>query len=433
MLRQSFILLLALCLTVPLFAQDKNVKLTTAMVDYNGRNYAKAMKNFDFALDGGHSGLKEKNVPKAYFHRAKCRILLFTQRAKAQDTAFLRQNSNAVLLSYDDYKMARETDDGKWGKKISAEMAVIVNQALNGGLQGLNMSYKLDGEKRKEVVKGIIPYFDIACAEDNKNYMGFDLRGQAKLTIADTAGAYEDFNTSRGLFNSNPPKQADQLIAYVYYRAALIERYANNDLDKALASIQQGLQVAEKEHIRMMGTPNLSEEKKAQIKQQFEGVQKDLKAFELDIYLNSPDKLQEALAKFENGIKENPNDYTVHVAYASMLEKVDRDKAIEIYKKAIAIDAGREIAHFNLGALYNNIAKEWYDKAMAETDYEKADSLQKIGDQAFADGYPHFQNALKANPKSLSTVKALKQIALRLEKMDDFEEYKKIEKELTGG
>ena len=90
--------------------------------------------------------------------------------------------------------------------------------------------------------------------------------------------------------------------------------------------------------------------------------------------------------------------------------------------------------------LLDEKAKEDHDadcekeaKAMEEKDYNVADELQQEGQEQFKLAYPYFEIAYRANPKSHATVKALKQITLRLELMEEYEKYKILEKELRGG
>ncbi len=430
MRRQIVILIAWLGIGFAVQAQDKNVKFTTAMVDYNEGNYAAAMKNFEVALAGGHEGLSEKNIPKAYYHRAKCRFNLLSQAMQKRDTVYLKENKNALFLSYDDYKKAKETDDGKWGEKVTAELNTVTMASLQAGLMGLNLAYKLDEIEQAESVTEIMPYFDLVAKEKPDDYVAFDLRGQAKLIVKDESGAYSDLKKAADLFQAKLPARADQVIGYAFYRMATIER--KTDPDKALKTILLGMQVLEKEHVRALGAEGISDEKKAEADKQFQQILEDLKLFELDIYRDFPEKREEALAKFASAVAENPKDYNMHLVYASMLEDQDKEKAISVYEKAISIKPDGELAHFNLGALYNNIAKGWYDNAMSQKDYTKTDSLQKIGDSFFLKAYPHFQAALDANPSSLQTIRALKQIAIRFEKMDDHAKYSEMEKKLMG-
>ena len=154
---------------------------------------------------------------------------------------------------------------------------------------------------------------------------------------------------------------------------------------------------------------------------------------ELQIYLSSPDKLQEALRRFEIAIKDNPGDYYTHAAYATLLESVDKPKAIGMYERAIQIDPTKELCYYNLGALQSNIAKEYYDKANAEKDYDKSDAFRKEGDDRMKLAKPFFEKALEINPKSIGTVNALKQISVTLSLMDDYKKYKDMETALKSG
>ena len=412
-----------------------DVKVTSGVLAYQQQDFEKALKYLNEALENP-GGLKSKNVPKAYFHRAKSRLGAMAMAAQKGDMEKVEKYANAPLEAVKDFQLAKQNDDGKWGKKIDVELNNMYNTLLQGGLTAYNLS--LSGEMSKEDKKQALgmakEYLETAISINADYYVAHDLLGQTLMASADTVNSKKSFKAALEKFDAKNPANPDQLVGYIYYRLALISRYSEGNLDEALKYVEGGLKAVEDEHGRINAKKaDYTPEQLSKLDEQYNGVVQDLNSFKLDIYLNSPDKLQEALKEFEDAIQKDPTNYVKHVAYANMLEKVDQDKAITMYKKAIELDNTKEIAPFNLGALYNNIAKEWYDKANEEEDYKKSEELTKKGNEAFKQALPYFEMAHKINPQSVPTVRALKQISVQLNDMDAFAKYKALEKELTGG
>ena len=432
-MRQYILLFVFVFIAAFTIAQDS--KVSTGMVDFNSQDYAKALKSFNVALENPGM-LKAKNQPKAYFYRGQTLVRLYAQYYRDKETEKLKGLSDAYLRAYDDYQAALSVDaDGKWKSKIEAQLLLINGQLLNQGLTSLNRANKATTEEDKAKEYALsMRYLNGAATIDPTNYMAYDLRAQASLAQEDTVAAKNDFKTAITKFKETLPAQPDQLIGYSFYRLALIERYRDNDLEASLKTISDGAATVDAEHKRLEGMKaNFTPEDWASIEKQYNDAKKDLNAFKLDIYLNSPDKLQEALKEFETAIQNEPNDYIKHVAYASLLEKIEPKKAVDIYLKAIKIDDTKELAFFNLGALYNNIAKELFDKANDEEDLTKSNEIQEEATAVFGEAFPMFEKALEINPTSIQTVRALRQIAIFLGKEDALKKYKDLEAQLKGG
>jgi len=421
-------------LVITVGVQAQNYKVTSGVVQYNNREFADAFKSLDEALQDA-SKISPKNLPKAYFYRAKARIGMLQLAAASGNQAELeKMGIETPMLAAADYKKALETDAaGKWTKKIKAEQAGLRVSLLQGGIQAINEIYKnpnLPEADKNEAFKVTVKLMDLAN-EIEASYLGYDIAGQAQLGMKDSTAALASFNKATELFTQTKAPSPDISAAYMYYRIAVIERYSTKNLDNALAAITGGIAAADGEFKRyeeMVASGKI--QANANTPKQYDGTKKDLKAFELDIYLNAPDKLQEALAKFEKGIQENPKDYMIHVAYANLLEKTDAEKARTIYQKAIDIDPDKEIAHFNLGAMYTNSAAEKSKEANETNDMKKYDQLKAEIDELLKKSIPHLEAALKANPKSRPTLTALKQAHVSLNNMDEYTKYKKMLDEL---
>jgi len=424
-------------------AQSPDTKITTGVVAYNQQDYKKSIKALSTGLENAES-LKEKNRPKGFYYRGKARMNYMRQLAgkmasagqdadpetilDEEETSFME---TALLDAYQDFKMARKWDDGKWGKKLDAEMLMMGGMILQGGATLLNGTFddKLSPDDKQEAYAEVVKYMDIAAEINPEGHLAYDMRGQAYLNLKDSSNAYNSFVSAAKVFSENEPANPDQVIAYVYYRKALLDRYYKKDLDASLLAIEDGKKVLEKEHNRILDMKDKYQPNQVEaLNEQYESVKGDLTRFELDILLNFPDKLEEAVAKFDQAIEDEPKNYILHVAYAQLLEKLNPEKAVEVYKKATEIDPGKQIAFFNLGALYVNQGVEKYKKANEiSDDFEKAKALQAEGDADYESALPYLESALEAQPCDMQSLNALIQICINLSASDEAynDKYKK--------
>lgn len=427
-----------------------DTKITTGVVAYNQQDFGKALKALNTGL-ADISQLKAKNIPKGFYYRGMARLgYMRTLGGKVANGGSLSEAEEAVMETvvidaYEDFRNAKKHDDGKWGKKVDQQLSVMGTMILQAGLTILNGTYddKMTNEEKQVAYGEVVKYMDLAKESMGDNYMVYDLRGQASLNLGDSLEALESFKTAVNVFESNEPKRPDQLIAYVLYRKALIERYNSEakDLDAALASLDKGKELLKKENKRMMANKSSYTDEQVQaIQKQYTNAKEDLDKFELDILLNSPGKLQQAIDKFDQATANEPDNYILHVAYAQLLEKVDVVKAEEMYKAATRIDPKKHIAFFNLGALFVNQAVEKYKLANAEEkDFEKAKALQGEGDRLYAKAFPWLTQAQEIEACDRPTLDALKNICINLGSSDDeaeaakysaaYKKYKDIAKE----
>ncbi|HEX2900119.1 MAG TPA: hypothetical protein VHS96_10400, partial [Bacteroidia bacterium] len=147
-----------------------------------------------------------------------------------------------------------------------------------------------------------------------------------------------------------------------------------------------------------------------------------------------PEKLQQAIDKFKDAIVKEPKNYVLHVAYAQLLEKVKKsEEAAVIYEKATVIDPSKQMAFFNLGAMYVNKAVELYTEAnKISDDPTKAKALQSQGDELFKKALPYLQKANEIDKCDGDTLRALLQLTINLQLTDEYKKYKDIEKQCKG-
>ncbi|MEM7040266.1 MAG: hypothetical protein AAF570_25080, partial [Bacteroidota bacterium] len=394
-------------------------KITTGVVAYQQQDYKKAIKALSEGLaDPGK--LKDKNKPKGYYHRGMSYMMYMRQVAgkiqKAEDkeaaaAKYEAEMDGLVLKAYDDFKNAKATDDGKWTKKIDAQMTMLGASIMQSGLMILNGAFDqgLTPEQKNEAFKETVKYMGIAAEISPDNYIPFDLQAQAELNMKDSTAAYKNFTTASEKFTAKKPARPDLLVAYTFYRKALIERYKMKDIDKALGTLEAGLNTLEGEWARLSAKKaDYPEEAWPKLQKQYDGAKNDLSNFELDMLLNSPERLQQAVDKFDKAIANEPQNYIKHVAYAQLLERVDQEKAGEVYIMATKIDPKKHIAFFNLGAMYVNQGVELYKKANEiEDNYEEAKKLQAEGDELYKKAFPYLESAAEIEPCDRETLQAL--------------------------
>lgn len=440
-MRKSVLLIVLLLLGLGTSAWAQDSKIETGIIAFNDGDFKKAV---DFLTQGlqDKAMVKPKNLPRAYYHRGMARLQVMAMEAQALKGAAPTEEQGkameAMLMgAYDDFKQAKATDDGKWGSKVASALERMNFSFLQAGLAALNMTYdkNLSDEKRAEAYKGTVEAMDYAIEIDPTNYFSFDMRGQGKLGIKDSVGALADFAAADKLIQANTHTKPDLLIGYTYYRKAIIERFHKKDADAALKSIDAGKVALDKEWAKIAAKKaDIKPEDFAKQQKQYDDAKQDLSNFELDVLLNAPEKLQEAIDKFKNAIVKEPKNYVLHVAYAQLLEKVGKsDEAAGIYEKATAIDPGKQMAWFNLGAMYVNKAVNLYTEAnKISDDAAKAKAMQGEADVLFRKALPYLQKSNEIDKCDMETLRALLQLTINLQLTEDYSKYKAMEKECKG-
>ena len=440
------ILTLAILLIAGVSFSQNDSKVTTGVLAYKQQEYKKALEAFNTALEYPGT-LKPKKAAEGYYYRAKALIGAAGQIAQDYNAGnysrWSKEEQAHILNTYifranDDLNSVSKYDEaGKYVKLVDTEKQLLLPMALQGGLGYLNASYSEgDITQKNDLLESAIKYLDVSTSLKADYYVSYDLRGQAYSDLKKYKESQADYKKAIECYSSNPPETPDLVIGYVYYQAAMNERYYlyedPNDWSyntegypAAYDFIQGGKAIIEKEYkraIELKGGMTANEWMSAQ--QAYNDCSADLARFELDLLLNWPEKLDEALQKFEKQIKDEPNNYTIHVAYAQLLEKTDFNKAEEIYKKAIEIDPKQFMAPFNLGAMYVNKGVEIYKKANEESDFGKAEEMMKEGKVWYEKALPYLEAAQIIEACDREVLTALTNVCINLELMDKFKQYK---------
>lgn len=122
-------------------------------------------------------------------------------------------------------------------------------------------------------------------------------------------------------------------------------------------------------------------------------------------------RTDEALAEIRALVNANPNDQSYRNTLASMLQTLGRiDEARKEFETVLAKEPDNDIALFNLGALWKNLAA---DKQKAERDRAAADRKYRINEKAYHDDLvasASFYERLHRLPKYREDILVLEQL-----------------------
>lgn len=150
---------------------------------------------------------------------------------------------------------------------------------------------------------------------------------------------------------------------------------------------------------------------------------------ELNIYLHRGESAKQ-ISKIENAIKKDPTNKTLYfvsgIAYSANKQI---DKAVEAYKKALEIDPAYSDAIYNLAVIYVNRGNAYINEAnmlpQNKAGNAKYTVLKKKFETELQNAAPLLEKARELNPKDAVTLNALREVYIKLNKMDKATEIKK--------
>ena len=319
MIRTASMALMLLMFWVVSVEAQTNSLVTAGINALKNGAYEEAIQSLSKALETP-ARLKKEDATQAHFYRGMAII------SAHQEALRLRRSSpvsEPYLKTCEDLMAALRTDNGRWADDIKQLQKELFRPLLAEGTRSLN------GKRYEQAFLYMDCVVNIrSSAMDDDYWPAYDMRGQARLALQDTVKALEDLQKAGEVYQKATGTTPDPLIAYVYYRAALIHRFSNRDVDEALEAIRQGKTVLEAERLKFS-----NELRTESLDHRFAQAQNDLDRFELEILLQKPDKYDEAIAHFKRAVTESPDDYTLLMAYAALVEARDTDAAVPIYEK----------------------------------------------------------------------------------------------------
>jgi len=172
---------------------------------------------------------------------------------------------------------------------------------------------------------------------------------------------------------------------------------------------------------------------------------------EINIYLETG-KDDEALEQLQSALEKDPENATLHLqlglfkdnmGYNAMTTdnwdeaKSKYEEAKGHYSKVLELKKGDDfVANFNLGVIYVNLAKQYYDEVrdMDITTYRKSGSeMTEKANGIIKQAVPLISKATELNDKDVEAWKALQQIYTQLKMNDKAEEAFNMVEKLEGG
>jgi tetratricopeptide (TPR) repeat protein len=411
--------------TSSIFSQ--NSKLQQGKEQFMDGSYHKALEYFSQAISLDKAMTPEM-FTEAYYYRGLTYVRLHNEAYSGDNKEEQNNNRDALLSAYRDYKASLGYDNGTFWKQIDLEIKNLHHALLQEGLISLN-TYNDQVYKGKADPKTLARAEDYLTAahEIRETYLVCDLLGQVCLDKGQKAEAAAYFTRSEQLYAEKLPEEPDFLMAYVLYRLAAIHKA--DDIRLAMQDCQRGMKLLESEYKRFGAMKSkLPPARIREMEEQYLLAQQDLTDLKLDLYLSNADLYVEALHVFEEELSKKPDDIELLTGYASLLEKSDRNKAIEIYKKVISLDPHQSVALYNLGALYYSKGKELYETAGKTTDDGQYDILTAEANNNFLTARPYFERSLAEAPGSPESIQALKTIAFILNDQAAYKKYQEMEK-----
>lgn len=352
----------------------------------------------------------DKEKLQAYFLRGQAYYKI------TEDPYLLGLYPDAFFKAYTDLKQVTRLDEkGRYQSIAFAKIQQMRQAMLNNALRKVNEANipGLTSAQTTEFANTAQQFLDILIELEPRNYLLFDLRGQAKLARQDSLPAAMDFQNAIRLYKDYPPTQPDLLLTYTYYRTALIQRISLEYDEQALSTIRAGRRFLEQEW-------NKADQQDPVQNRNHEKAARDLTLLELDILYSKESYETEALRALAAAVHKYPNEYALHCAYASLLESSQPEVAINHYQKAIALDPDRKMAYYNLSALYVNQSiatlKEVSPKNIGERE-QKANELS-------LKAAPYLEKAHQIDPTDKQIIRQLMTIFLRTKQTDRYQFYK---------
>lgn len=429
-------LLLLLLLPLAVFAQ--NNKLKSGISALKSGEYADAISRFDGIIV---QSSKPEERAEAHYYRAESYVKLYQEALHNRNLQQLRAYSDAYVRASEDYARAAELDKSAWQESAGKELLKLYPELVRDGLQKLEDAKKEKApEQSSPLLRNAAQLLGVAAAQQPQQYLPADLLGQIAMEQQQYRQAEQYLRQAAVLFNQYPPENPDLLAAYIYYRLALLEysyKYKGagpphtDQLRTALEYLRQAKSLLESEYRRagrMAG--KLKPQELERYQRQHRSVQQDFYYLELDLYLQLPELHHEAIGRFKEALRKEPDSYPLTMGYARLLEKNDLQQALAMYQKAAMLQPESFAANYHIGIIYVNEAARFEKEAKQTANIDRYQQLNALSREYLAKARPYLQTAYRSDPDNLDLVNALLQVTLNLHLPDDYRLYKRKQMEL---
>lgn len=390
MLKHLFIILLMM-ISGSIFAQKSSVSAAWNHFKYDELDQAKLF------IDQAATNPTSADMAKTWYYRGMIYQTIY------QHKVFGNLDSDPLAVAFDAYKKCLLLDSkNEYSAEINTKIRAV---AFNSGVEEY---------RNKEYLKALDAFEFIINRhkEDTLAYLYAAYSADYSLK-SEKAVSYYKRLIELNYQESNPEK------SNIYNELALVYKSQLHDTTAALEILNQG-------RIIYPQATNLLRE-------------------EANLYILTG-RYMESVSRLEEAIKKSPNEASLHVSLAGILEalatsgeaneKTGLDKnakekliknAEEHYKNAIQLDPTIFEANYNLGALYFNQGADLMSAAnnmKSDSDYQLT---KKKAEDRFKVALPYLEKAQQIAPVDEGVLTSLKQIYIRL---GDTEKYNRVKAQL---
>lgn len=398
-------------------AQAQKAKVTTGVMAYNNsQNYGEAITKLEEALDKPELIKKGKDIAKAHWFLYKSYYAVATDTSQKELQAMY---PDALNKAYENYKAAIEHPEGGYKRTADNEMALQFggSDPLWSAFYNKGVTTFLDNSVEDKSVA--LEAFKMAGEIEPDHFLTNRMLGTTYLIANDTANGTKHLEKALEIYRRNyvnvddpasvketPAYEQDHgQMSYIYQQLSVLYQ-AEGDPEKALDILKEGRE-------------NLPEDP-------------DISRMELVIYQKNPQLFDRAVAKFEQAIKDNPDDTNIKLAYASMLDQNNMgDKALELYQEVYDSDNENLTANYGIGAYYINQAASISEKKMKSNNDDEIEKYNEEIVKLLEKAYPYMVWLHNKQPEEREWLMQLVNITPILDKDDEMEEYAKKLGELS--
>lgn len=407
---------------------------------FRAGDYSGAIREFD--------GLIQREVPPtvksdAHYHRAESYMALIDLLQSPNVRGGPAKFSDALVKACEDYLSALALNPASWKHHLEEKWEILFPALIQEGVEMLEQGRKNENQVgRAANLEAASRRFELAAKLHPNRYLPIDLLGQVAMAKGFYRQAEQLLNKAVRLFEEEKPAAPDLLIAYAYYRLALLHRHylypdttlpAQSDLHKGLAFLRKARAALESEYRRAgKMAAQIDSRDLALYQLQYQQAQQDFFYLELDLLLHLPELHEEALLRFQEALRKDPRNYTLLLAYAQLLERRNLQEALEVYQRAAAMQSDACEAHYHIGLILFNEASRLEKEAFKTKNLEQYQEFLARSRAQLSLAHPHLRTAHQCSPESLELVNALVQVTLNLHIPGDYERYKKRQEELIA-
>ncbi|WP_188465532.1 tetratricopeptide repeat protein [Marivirga lumbricoides] len=355
-------------------------------------------------------------------------MILFAGLAFAQNSNVRKAESalesgklqEAKQLIDEAAKHEKTMDDGKtWYVRGTIYQALVNKEYSDENLKEAVKSY----DKVQEMEKEGSNYYTLTDLKIQELWGNFINKGSEAYSAADYSAANKAFekallvlpeDTTATLYAGISAQQAkDNKTALKYYYRLIdldyqsediygsiisIERYENQDIDKALEAIK----MAQKQF------PENDAFEKQEIN-----------------LLISAERTDEARAKISEAIEKDPTNANLYFNLGYLHEELKQpEKAEQAYKKAVELDPDYLDANYNLAVFYYNKAADLFGKARdmdLQTYQKQGKKIEAEAKEYLKKAKPYFEKAHEIAPEELAVIETLQTVYMQLGENDKAE------------